>query len=138
MNVPQFIAIALIIICAPLSLLLLIFWGFYPAAIVVEAGVVAMREGLDHAFFDTLTMPMAVFHARMLIGTFGGAVGWVALLALAVVSQRPWSQIPRAIKAGCLVGAASALAIPFAYWMLALPPILLASGLLWQAAKRKP
>jgi hypothetical protein len=78
---------------------------------------------------------LALHIGRVLIGTFGGLVGWLSLIALVSYSRRPWSRVPMAVKVGCLVGVLSAVALPTAPG-LALPPILLCGSLIWLAVRR--
>jgi hypothetical protein len=118
--------IGLVIICTPLSLLLLILW--FPYAGSVWFGSFELREVATFAQGWSL--------ARELLGAVGGFVGWVSLMAFAVMSQRPWSRIPTAVKAGCGVGVLAALLIPVAPG-LALPPIVLCGALAWLSKRRE-
>ncbi len=129
------IPISVACICAPLSLLLLYLWGIYAGAVVFTGDFQNTVGEAYRAMVVTPNPPLALHMVRQLVGTFGGLVGWVSLVALMVFTNRPWSRIPKPVKVGCLIGVLSAIALPAAPG-LALPPILLCASLIWLAVRR--
>lgn len=131
----RIISVSLVIICIPLSLILLWMWIIFAGSILFAGD---FQQTVSEAYKAVVVTPnpgLALYIGRQLVGTFGGLIGWVSLFALVVVSQRPWSSIPKSIKVGCLIGVLSAIALPAAPG-LALPPILLCASLLWLAVTR--
>jgi len=57
------------------------------------------------------------------LSVLGGAIGWVALVALAVTHGRGWGAVPMWIKVGCFIGAIAGLAFEPGR-LLALVPIV--------------
>ena len=126
---------SIIIICTPLSLLLFCLWTIFALTALFGGDFQrTLIEGYE-AVFVTQNPQLAIYIARHLIGTFGGLIGWLSLVALAVVVQRSRSPIPTIIKTGCFIGVLSAISIPAATGIF-LPPVLLCASLLWLAAKR--
>lgn len=128
-------ATSLLIICTPLSIGLLGLWCLYAASVFFYGDFWRVLGEDLRALMSGQNVGPAFYTLRQFIAVFGGAIGWLSLIALTFVSQRAWSQIPKAIKVGCLVGAVSAVALPTAPG-LALPPILLCASLSWFALKR--
>lgn len=129
------LAISVIIICTPLSVLLLWLWIILAGAVLFTGNFDQVLHDAYHAVLVEPNAGLAIYTYRLLIGIFGGFIGWLSLAALLFVSQRPLSRIPAAVKLGCLIGGLSALSVP-AMPGVALPPILLCGSLLWLAAKR--
>jgi hypothetical protein len=131
----RYLPISVVYVCVPLSLLLLGMWFIYAGA-VVFTGDFQETSAEGYKAMVVESNPGLAFHiSRVLVGTFGGLVGWLSLVALLSYSRRPWSKIPKAVKVGCLVGVLSAIALPTAPG-LALPPILLCGSLIWLAVGR--
>lgn len=131
----RFIAMSIIVLSVPLSMLLLWLWVLFAWATLFTGGLGDDLKHLYAAIFVEPNFGLALYIGRRLIGTFGGFIGWASLIALALMFRRPLSRIPRWIKAGCLVGLVSAIAVPAAPG-LASPPILLCLAMLWLAHKR--
>lgn len=131
----RLLPISIVVICTPLSLLLLFLWIIFAGAILFTGDFQSTLSQAYEAVFVSPNPGLAIYIARQLIGTFGGLIGWVSLVALAFFSQRRWSGIPKWVKIGCFIGVVAALALPAAPGV-ALPPILLCASLLWLAAKR--
>jgi len=132
-------AIGIVIICTPLSLLLLWLWCIFAGSVALTGEVQSTFSAVYKALVVEPNFLLAVHIVRQLMGTFGGFVGWISLFsftAFMAVSVRPWSRIPQWIKIGCLVGVVSALALPAALG-LALPPVLLFFAMYWLAVKRE-
>lgn len=132
----RLIALSVIVVSTPLSILLLWLWGLLAWAILFTGG---LHEELNELYLDAfvqLNFARVLVVGRTLIGVFGGFIGWISLVALAFMSTRQYSLIPRWIKVGCLVGTVSALVIPAAT-VMALPPILLCIAMFWLAHKRE-
>lgn len=131
----RLLPISVIYVCVPLSLLLLAMWIIYAGAVLFTGDFQrTLAQGYEAVVVGS--NPGLAFHVgRMLVGTFGGLVGWVSLAALLSYSRRPWSRVPKTVKFGCLVGVLSAVALPTAPG-LALPPILLCGSLVWLAVRR--
>jgi hypothetical protein len=131
----RLLPISVVYVCVPLSLLLLGMWLIYAGAVLFTGDFQrTLTEGYEAVVVKA--NPGLAFHVgRVLVGTFGGLVGWVSLAALLSYSRRPWSRVPKAVKVGCFVGILSAVALPTAPG-LALPPILLCGSLIWLAVRR--
>ena len=131
----RLLAISIVIICIPLSLLLLWMWTIFAGSIVFAGDFQETLSEAYKAVLITPNPPLAFYIVRQLVGVFGGLIGWVSLVALVAVSQRPSSSIPTPIKIGCLIGVLSAITLPAAPG-LSFPPILLCASLFWLAGKR--
>ena len=133
---PRFIAISTIVLCGPLSLLLLWLWIIFVGGMLFAAGDLKtlFNDAYDAAAV-THDASSTIFVVRQLIGVFGGLIGWASLTALIALCRRPWSKIPTPVKLGCLIGIVSALAIPAAIG-IGFPPILLCASLTWLAKRR--
>ena len=78
-----------------------------------------------------------VVRIREYFAVFGGLVGWASLVALLIFANRRFDSLPKWVLAGCVIGAAAALALPgggfYAY-----PPIAMATALLLRCYLAKP
>lgn len=129
--------LAVICVCAPLSLLLLFFWLAFAGGIFFYSDLQGDLRQLYDALFVSGNMGLAFHIARGLWSAFGGLVGWVSLIALCIFCfKRPRSTVPRWVQVGCFIGISAALAAPAAPGV-ALPPILLCASLFWFVAKRE-
>jgi hypothetical protein len=109
-------------------------WTIFAGATVSYNFDRTLRDAYESVFVEP-NAGFALYTYRTLTGLLGGFIGWISLVALAFVSQRPWSRIPKPVKVGCLIGVISAFAFP-AVPGLSLPPVLLCASILWLAAKR--
>lgn len=130
----RLIPISIAIICAPLCIPLFGLWLLYAGALL-SAGFFGIAlgpvPGQPHAAMITI---------GVLVSTVGGLIGWASLFALTgftLLSTRTWKTLPIQIKAGCLIGAVSALMVPFGITAFAVPPLLLCAALVWLAVLRE-
>jgi hypothetical protein len=125
----------LLIVSIPLSLVASGFWLIFCLSVFMNDPDAQLTKAVD-AIVNWTNWGYSTYTARLLIGAFGTAAGWAALLWLCVMPKRPWSQVWWIVKAGCVVGAVSMLIAPVTV-VLALPPIVLSATLLWMAWKRE-
>ncbi len=123
-------------VCAPLSLALFFFWLAFAGGLVVYGDLQDDLRQLYDALFVSVNRGLAFHIARGLWSALGGLVGWMSLVALCFFClKRRGSTVPQWIKVGCFIGMTAALAAPAAPGV-ALPPILLCASLFWFDAQR--
>lgn len=121
--------LALLALLAALASLFSFFWWVvYAAYFISPSGIADTRRDILEAWRNGSVLRLS-YELRYCLFVLGGAYGWVALVALCVLSQRHWSAVPTWVKVGCGVGALSGLSFPLGH-LMAVPPVTCAVALL--------
>ncbi len=120
------------------SLWSLYWWGIRSINVLTGPGAVESARALfPNVVLQATDQQILVVRLREYFAVFGGIVGWISLFALLVLANRNLAELPKWVIAGCVMGAAAAIALPaggdFAY-----PPIVMATALLLRCYLTKP
>jgi hypothetical protein len=115
-----------------LSLLSLFWWFLVSLGFLVHGGSLGLppqSTSLPGVSTETVAYMSAYLSIVNYLFIFGGALGWVSLLALCQLHRRQLRQLPKWVLVGCGIGTLTIVALPAAH-VLAYFPIACAVAVL--------